>query len=105
MARLSGQLGSSTATDAVAALRATVDAVDPPDGLHTYVTGPGPSLVDEFDALDAQLARITVLTVGMIAALLLFVYRSPIAAAVPWPRWGCRWLLRVPSSHCWASTV
>ncbi|QRY52661.1 RND family transporter [Mycolicibacterium septicum] len=83
MARLSGQLGSSTATDAVAALRAAVDAAGAPEGLRTHVTGPGPSLVDEFDALDAQLARITVLTVGMIAALLLFVYRSPIAAAVP----------------------
>lgn len=83
MARLSGQLGSSTATEAVAALRATVDAVGPPDGMRTYVTGPGASLVDEFAALDAQLAKITVLTVGMIAALLLFVYRSPITAAVP----------------------
>ncbi|TMS53121.1 RND family transporter [Mycobacterium sp. DBP42] len=83
MARLSGQLGSSTATDAVAALRAAVDAAGPPEGLRTHVTGPGPSLVDEFEALDAQLARITVLTVGMIAALLLVVYRSPITAAVP----------------------
>lgn len=83
MARLSGQLGSSPATDAVAALHAAVDAAGPPQGLRTHVTGPGPSLVDEFAALDAQLARITVLTVGMIAALLLFVYRSPIAAAVP----------------------
>ncbi|MGV0807707.1 RND family transporter [Mycolicibacterium setense] len=83
MARLSGQLGSSTATEAVGALRAAVDAAGPPEGLRTYVTGPGASLVDEFAALDAQLAKITVLTVGMIAALLLFVYRSPITAAVP----------------------
>ncbi|MBU9767328.1 RND family transporter [Mycobacterium sp. TNTM28] len=83
MVRLSGQLGSSTATDAVAGLRAAVDAAQPPAGLRTHVTGPGPSLVDEFAALDAQLARITVLTVGLIAALLLFVYRSPITAAVP----------------------
>lgn len=83
MARLSGQLGSSTATEAVAALRTAVGVVEPPDGLRVHVTGPGASLVDEFAALDAQLARITVLTVGMIAALLLFVYRSPIAAAVP----------------------
>lgn len=83
MARLSGQLGSSAATEAVAALRAAVTAAGPPEGLRTYVTGPGASLVDEFAALDGQLARITVLTVGMIAALLLFVYRSPITAAVP----------------------
>lgn len=83
MARLSGQLGSSTGTDAVTALRTAVDAVPTPAGLRTHVTGPGPSLVDEFAALDAQLARITVLTVGLIAALLLFVYRSPITAAVP----------------------
>ncbi|OBB93692.1 RND family transporter [Mycolicibacterium peregrinum] len=83
MARLSGQLGSTTATDAVTALRAAVDAPDIPPGLRVHVTGPGPSLVDEFAALDSQLARITVLTVGLIAALLLFVYRSPITAAVP----------------------
>lgn len=54
MARLSGQLGSSTATDAVAALRGAVDLTSRPEGLRTHVTGPGASLVDEFAALDAQ---------------------------------------------------
>ncbi|MGV0743385.1 MMPL/RND family transporter [Mycolicibacterium sp. XJ870] len=83
MVRLSGQLGSSVATEAVGALRAAVASVAAPADLRIHVTGPGASVVDEFGALDAQLAKITVLTVGLIAALLLLVYRSPITAAVP----------------------
>ncbi|GBE67347.1 putative membrane protein, MmpL family [Mycobacterium sp. MFM001] len=83
MLRLSGMLGTSVAADAVDAVRHTVSRLAPPEGLHVYVTGPGATISDEFAAIDRQMLLITVATIAVILALLLIVYRSPIAAAVP----------------------
>lgn len=83
MVRLSGALGTSAAGESVTAVRATVDRLGPPAGLHVLVTGPGATLVDEFAAIDRQMLAITAATVVVILLLLLVVYRSPVAAAVP----------------------
>ncbi|MGB6209527.1 RND family transporter [Mycobacterium sp.] len=83
MLRLSGMLGTSQASDAVAAVRATAARLGPPPGLHVYVTGPGSTLTDEFAAIDHQMLLITGATVMVIMLLLLIVYRSPVAAAIP----------------------
>jgi RND superfamily putative drug exporter len=48
-----------------------------------YVTGPGATIVDEFTAIDRQMLGITAATVALIMLLLLIVYRSPVAAAIP----------------------
>jgi RND superfamily putative drug exporter len=55
MMRLSGMIGSSGATDSVAALRDTVARLGPPHGLRAYVTGPGATIADEFAAIDRQM--------------------------------------------------
>jgi putative drug exporter of the RND superfamily len=83
MLRLSGMLGTSQASDAVAVVRDTAARLGPPPGLHVYVTGPGSTLTDEFAAIDHQMLLITVATVMVIMLLLLIVYRSPVAAAIP----------------------
>lgn len=83
MTRLSGMLGTSEAADSVDGLRDTVTRLDPPDGLHVYVTGPGATIADEFRAIDRQMLAITAATVALILVLLLIVYRSPVGAAVP----------------------
>lgn len=83
MLRLSGMIGTSQATDSVAALRNTLARLGPPQGLRTYVTGPGATIADEFTAIDRQMMGITAATVGLILLLLLIVYRSPVGAAVP----------------------
>lgn len=83
MTRLSGMLGTSRAADSVAALRDTVMRLDPPDGLQVLITGPGATIADEFRAIDRQMLGITAATVALILLLLLIVYRSPVAAAVP----------------------
>ncbi|WP_102142191.1 RND family transporter [Mycobacterium hubeiense] len=83
MLRLSGELGSAEATESVAAVRSAVSELAAPPGLRTYVTGPGATLVDEFRSIDRQMALITGVTVAMIAVLLLLVYRSVLAAAIP----------------------
>jgi RND superfamily putative drug exporter len=81
--RLTGQIGSAEATKSVASVRASVSKLPRPDGLQTYVTGPGATIVDGFDELDRQLLRITAVTVVVIALLLFLVYRSMITAAIP----------------------
>ncbi len=83
MVRLAGMLGTSQARDSVNSVRNSVARLSPPPGLHVHVTGPGGTIVDEFAAIDRQMLGITAATVGLILVLLLVVYRSPIAAAVP----------------------
>lgn len=83
MLRLAGALGTTPAADAVRAVRATVDAANPPAGLQALVTGPGATIVDEFTAIDRQMLMITAATIGLILLLLLLVYRSPAAAFIP----------------------
>ncbi|HWF71109.1 MAG TPA: RND family transporter [Mycobacterium sp.] len=83
MLRLSGMLGTSQASDAIAVVRDTAVRLGPPPGLHVYVTGPGSTLTDEFAAIDHQMLLITAATVMVIMLLLLIVYRSPVAAAIP----------------------
>jgi RND superfamily putative drug exporter len=83
MMRLAGMIGTSQATDSVAALRDTAARLGPPPGLRVYVTGPGATIADEFTAIDRQMLAITAATVGLILLLLLVVYRSFVAAAIP----------------------
>ncbi|HZU47651.1 MAG TPA: RND family transporter, partial [Mycobacterium sp.] len=83
MLRLSGMLGTSQASQSVAAVRHMAARLGPPAGLHVYVTGPGSTISDEFAAIDHQMLVITAATVVVIAALLLIVYRSPVAAGIP----------------------
>jgi RND superfamily putative drug exporter len=81
--RLSGDLGSAEAARSVQAVRAAVEAVPPPPDVTAYVTGPGATIYDEFASFDRQMLLITAVTVVLIAALLLAVYRSLVAAAIP----------------------
>ncbi|MCV7103635.1 MMPL/RND family transporter [Mycobacterium palustre] len=83
MVRLAGMLGTSQARDSVNFVRSVVARLSPPAGLRAHVTGPGATIVDEFAAIDRQMFTITAATVGLILLLLLLVYRSPVAAAIP----------------------
>ncbi|OBH77011.1 hypothetical protein A5681_08345 [Mycobacterium scrofulaceum] len=83
MVRLAGMLGTAQARDSVNAVRATAHRLSPPAGLEVHVTGPGATIVDEFSAIDRQMLGITAATIGLILLLLLVVYRSPVAAAIP----------------------
>jgi RND superfamily putative drug exporter len=83
MVRLAGMLGTAQARDSMNAVRATIQKLAPPAGLEVHVTGPGATIVDEFSAIDRQMLGITAATIGLILLLLLVVYRSPVAAAIP----------------------
>ncbi|MFP1153118.1 RND family transporter [Mycobacterium sherrisii] len=73
---LAGNQGSALANEGVGAIRDIVDHMRPPPGVKTYVTGAAPLISDQFDVGSKGTAKVTAITIGMIAVMLLFVYRS-----------------------------
>lgn len=73
---LAGNLGSALANESVGAVRDIVDHTQPPPGVKAYVTGPAPLISDQFDVGSKGTAKVTTITIGVIALMLFFVYRS-----------------------------
>jgi RND superfamily putative drug exporter len=73
---LSGNQGESLANESVQAVRDIVANNQPPPGIKAYVTGPAPLASDQQHAGDSSLKLITMITIGVIFLMLLFVYRS-----------------------------
>jgi len=73
---LAGNQGSALANESVGAVREIVDHANPPAGVKAYVTGAAPLISDQFDVGTKGTAKVTAITVGVIALMLLFVYRS-----------------------------
>ena len=63
-------------TQAVGAIRDIVEQIKPPPGVKAYVTGAAPLISDQFDVGSKGTAKVTAITIGMIALMLFFVYRS-----------------------------
>jgi len=73
---LAGNMGEGLANESVETAKQIVEGVPAPPGVHTYVTGPSALIADTHIAGDRSLRQITLLTFGVITAMLLFVYRS-----------------------------
>jgi putative drug exporter of the RND superfamily len=73
---LVGNQGSATANAAVRAVRDIVAQTQPPPGVKAYVTGAAPLISDQFDVGSKGTAKVTSITIGVIALMLFFVYRS-----------------------------
>jgi putative drug exporter of the RND superfamily len=73
---LSGNQGESLANESVQAVRDIVANNQPPAGIRAYVTGPAPLTSDQQHAGDSSIKLITMITIGVIFVMLLFVYRS-----------------------------
>ncbi|OBF22693.1 hypothetical protein A5725_10700 [Mycobacterium kubicae] len=73
---LAGNQGSALTNESVSAMRDIVDHTRPPAGVKAYVTGPAPLIADQFEVGSKGTAKVTAITVGVIALMLLFVYRS-----------------------------
>src|ERR1700682_810157 len=73
---LAGNQGESLANQSVDAVRNIVANSPPPPGLKTYVTGSAPLTADQQHAGDNSIRLITMVTIGVIFAMLLLVYRS-----------------------------
>ncbi|SOX52956.1 MMPL family transporter [Mycobacterium ahvazicum] len=73
---LAGNQGSALANEGVGAIRDIIDHMKPPPGVKTYVTGAAPLISDQFDVGSKGTAKVTTITIGVIALMLFFVYRS-----------------------------
>lgn len=79
---LAGNQGEALANESVEAVRDIVARTPPPPGVQTYVTGPAPLVSDMNHAGDKSIIKITIVTVAVIIAMLLFVYRSVVTAVL-----------------------
>lgn len=82
LVELTGSPFEPTSVDAVHALRDRL-IHDRPSGLSANVTGIAGLGADQADAIIESIDRTALITVVLILAILLWVYRSPIAALVP----------------------
>jgi RND superfamily putative drug exporter len=73
---LAGNQGESLANESVQAVRSIVDNTPAPPGVKAYVTGAAPLSNDQHHAGDKSVKFITMVTIGVILLMLLFVYRS-----------------------------
>ncbi|OJZ70027.1 hypothetical protein BRW65_21075 [Mycobacterium paraffinicum] len=68
----------TAAYNSVYAVRHIVDTTPAPPGLKAYVTGMTAMIADQSEAGDKSIARVTLITGVVVAAMLLFIYRSVI---------------------------
>ena len=73
---LAGNQGSALANEGVGSVRDIVEHMQPPPGVKVYVTGAAPLISDQFDVGSKGTAKVTAITIGVIALMLFFVYRS-----------------------------
>src|ERR1700737_4574116 len=73
---LAGNMGESLANESVESVREIVASATPPPGVKAYVTGPSALTSDQHHAGDRTIRLITMITIGVICVMLLFVYRS-----------------------------
>lgn len=73
---LVGDQGTAVGEESVAAVRELVNRTPPPAGLQVFVTGAAPLASDMQRSGDQSILKITAVTVVIIFAVLLFVYRS-----------------------------
>ncbi|HWF30745.1 MAG TPA: MMPL family transporter, partial [Mycobacterium sp.] len=71
-----GNQGEAKANESVDAIRDIVDHTPKPPGVNAYVTGAAPLIADQFAQGSKGTAKVTAITVVVIAVMLFFVYRS-----------------------------
>ena len=120
---LAGNQGEALSIESVDTVRDIVDHTPAPPGVKAYVTGAAPLVADQFEVGSKGTAKVTLVTVVVIAVMLLFVYRSLVTTdsgachgpRLSWPRpaesspfWqtpgssGSR-RTRLICSRCWSS--
>ncbi|MEB3033820.1 MMPL/RND family transporter [[Mycobacterium] nativiensis] len=72
---LAGNQGESLANESVDAVRDIVNDTPAPSGLRAYVTGAAPLVTDQFQVGSQGTWKTTLITIGVILAMLLWLYR------------------------------
>ncbi|HET6732590.1 RND family transporter [Mycobacterium sp.] len=75
---LAGNQGEELSLESVDALRDIIAKTPAPPGIHAYVAGSAAQIADQFEVGNEGTVLVTLLTVGVIAVMLLLVYRSPV---------------------------
>src|SRR6185312_8327331 len=73
---LAGDQGEALSLESVDAVRDMVNHTPPPPGVKAYVSGAAPQVADQFEVGSSGTAKVTLITVLVIATMLLIVYRS-----------------------------
>ncbi|WP_319448730.1 MULTISPECIES: MMPL family transporter [unclassified Mycobacterium] len=73
---LRGNQGESRSNESVDSIRRIVADTPPPPGVKAFVTGAAPLITDSFEVGSDSTELVTLLTLGVIAVMLLIVYRS-----------------------------
>ena len=81
--RLAGDIGQIQANQSVNAVRDIIKKDTPPPGLKVYVSGAAPLASDTLTIANASLNNVTIVTICLIVAMLLIVYRSISTLLVP----------------------
>jgi transport protein len=81
--RLAGDIGQIEANKSVNAVRDIIAKDTPPPGLRVYVSGAAPLASDTLTIANSSLNNITIVTIFLIIAMLLIVYRSPTTVLMP----------------------
>lgn len=76
-----GATGAPPTARQIEAVRSVVHE-DPPTGLDVAVTGPAASIADVQGTIEHDIARITIITIGLIGLILLVIYRSVAVTAL-----------------------
>ena len=79
---LAGNQGDSLSLQSVDAVRAIIDHTPRPPGVTTYVTGAAPLFADQLSVGSRGIGKVTIITIVVIMAMLLYIYRSMSAAVV-----------------------
>jgi RND superfamily putative drug exporter len=81
--RLAGDIGQIEANRSVDVVRDIIAKDTPPPGLRVYVSGAAPLASDTLTIANSSLNNITIVTIFLIIAMLLIVYRSPSTVLMP----------------------
>jgi RND superfamily putative drug exporter len=73
---LSGNQGETLSIESVDAVKDIVAHTPPPPGIKAYVTGAAPLVADQFEVGSDGTAKVTAITIAVIAVMLFIVYRS-----------------------------
>ena len=79
---LAGNQGQALANESVGAVRTMIANTAAPEGVSAYVTGATPLLTDQLEVGSEGTDKVTMLTFGVIALMLLFVYRSLVTMVI-----------------------
>lgn len=79
---LAGNQGTTLGQESIAAVRDILHRTAPPPGIKAYVTGPAALVTDMQHSGNRSIVKITVITVAIIFAMLLLVYRSAITVVL-----------------------